>query len=69
MPNPLNPLSDPENPDPDSGIGSKGIGTLKEKVKPKGEGFADPVDEDTDPQSGTGTKTGRKETVTTKGES
>jgi hypothetical protein len=70
MPSPLNPLSDPETADPNSGAGtSKGWGTLEEPMKPKGEGFADPLDEDTDPQQGTGTKTGRKENVQPKGES
>ena len=71
MPFPLDPLSDPETSDPGSGAGtSKGWGTLEEKVKPKGKAFADPIDEDTDPQSGSvPPKTGRVEPVKPKGES
>jgi hypothetical protein len=69
MPSPLNPLSDPET-DQESNVGPKGWGTLEEKPKPRGEGFADPVDEDSDPQSGSvPPKTGREETVKPKGKS
>jgi hypothetical protein len=65
--NPLN--SDPESADQGSGGFPKGFGTLKEKVKPKGEGFSDPVDGDTDPKTDTGPKAGRKETMRPKGKS
>lgn len=70
MPNPLNPLSDPETSDPGSGGGPKGWGTLEEKVKPKGKAFADSDDQDSQPESGsTPPKTGRKEDVQPKGKS
>lgn len=65
MPNPSMFLSDPDGPDVGSGGGSKGWGTLKEEVKPA----ADPADEDSEPQPGTGSKTGRKGNVKPEGES
>lgn len=67
MSNPSKLFSDPET-DQESNVGSKGWGTLEEKVKPKGEGFAD--EESADPQSGSGTaKTDRVEPVKPKGKS